>query len=127
MRLFADMREGGVQPNLITFNALLAACAAEAQWQAALQVFRYMSAGAGVTPDEVTYSCVIEALAKSGKWRTAVGLYREAAASTPPQGIFANFPRSFDERGLSVGKMTMISPCHGTSAFSPLTSPLAVS
>jgi pentatricopeptide repeat domain-containing protein 1 len=65
-----------VQPNVITYSALISACAKGAQWQRAMAVFEEMKA-AGVQPNDITYSALISACDKGAQWQRAMEVFEE--------------------------------------------------
>ena len=61
--LFAEMRHEGVQPDLVTYNTLLRACARRGLGDEAEMLFTTMNEGS-VLPDVSTYSCLVETFGK---------------------------------------------------------------
>eukprot|EP00439_Symbiodinium_sp_Y106_P060495 s1197_g8.t4 len=57
---FEDMKESGTQPDLISFNATMAACQVGQQWHRAMALFRELD-GRSLQPDEATFNAVLEA------------------------------------------------------------------
>eukprot|EP00241_Pyramimonas_parkeae_P014646 CAMPEP_0114300888 /NCGR_PEP_ID=MMETSP0059-20121206/13803_1 /TAXON_ID=36894 /ORGANISM="Pyramimonas parkeae, Strain CCMP726" /LENGTH=1137 /DNA_ID=CAMNT_0001423569 /DNA_START=192 /DNA_END=3605 /DNA_ORIENTATION=+ len=59
--VFAQMKEFRVQPDTVTYTALLATLKTSGQWRMALQVYKEMKT-AGLQPNSVTYSILAEVL-----------------------------------------------------------------
>jgi pentatricopeptide repeat domain-containing protein 1 len=66
VRVFEDMRAADVQPDTVTYNTLLTACANGGQWQEAVRVFEDMRV-AGVLPDTITYNTLITVCVNRGQ------------------------------------------------------------
>lgn len=61
------MPTAGLPPNnVITYNAVIAACAKGEQWKNARALLAEMTA-VGLTPDVITYSSAIDACSKEGQ------------------------------------------------------------
>eukprot|EP00931_Biecheleriopsis_adriatica_P106333 TRINITY_DN8079_c3_g1_i5.p3 TRINITY_DN8079_c3_g1~~TRINITY_DN8079_c3_g1_i5.p3 ORF type:complete len:122 (-),score=24.85 TRINITY_DN8079_c3_g1_i5:105-470(-) len=74
--VFEEMQQRGVQPNAITFNALINACGKGSQAEKAVEVFEEMQQR-GLTPDVITYSALISACAKGSQAEKAVEVFEE--------------------------------------------------
>jgi len=62
--LLAKMRKGGIEPDIRSYNAVLAAAASTGRWKDALSVLDQCHRAPGVTPDIYTYTAGIRALGK---------------------------------------------------------------
>ncbi len=67
----------GVQPNTVTFNALMHAVAGSGDWHKALQLFQLMQQDPRFRPDVVSYGCVIRACERAGQWAMALEIFDE--------------------------------------------------
>ncbi len=67
------MREAGLVPNVITYNAAISACEKGEQWQKALGILAVMPE-AGLVPNVITYNAAISACEKGQQWQQALGL-----------------------------------------------------
>ncbi|GJP75114.1 hypothetical protein CLOP_g5602 [Closterium sp. NIES-67] len=63
------------RPNVVTWTAVLTACARAGEWQQAEALFTQMQTN-GVMPNEVSWAALISAYAKGGQWEKAVGALR---------------------------------------------------
>lgn len=73
------MQSEGIQPNIITFNSLITACANGAHWARACEVYQYMIRD-GCCPDSTTYSTLLGALMKGGgAWTAAMMVFDDMA------------------------------------------------
>jgi len=72
------MRERGVEPNAISFNAAISACASGGgQWEKAVQLIDEMRQN-GLEPDVISFSAAISACEKGGgQWEKAIQLLAE--------------------------------------------------
>ena len=77
------MQREGVQPNTMTYNALLSACANDGRWEEALALLQEMKDG-GCQPDMVSFNAAHEACQNAGRWEAAgaVAAGRDAACDT---------------------------------------------
>jgi pentatricopeptide repeat protein len=64
--VFDLMIKDGIQPNEVTYNAIIDAYAKNRQIEKASEVFDSMKKD-GIQPDEVTFRTIIDCFAKSGK------------------------------------------------------------
>merc|ERR1712183_591563 len=74
------MQEEGVTPDIITYNALISACAKRNQLEKAMEVFDALREHEGVVPDIITYNALISACAMASQPEKALevfGLMRE--------------------------------------------------
>jgi len=74
------MQAGGLQPNHITYTAVLSACARDRQHLLARDVFDRMTA-AGVVPDEQAYATLMRAYARAGHAPGATAVVEEMRAA----------------------------------------------
>lgn len=63
--LFYKMQRDGMEPNIVTYNAMISGCARNNEPDLAMDVFREMQAS-GFQPDKFTYASLIDSRAKSG-------------------------------------------------------------
>ncbi|CAN0887671.1 Pentatricopeptide repeat-containing protein At2g34400 [Linum grandiflorum] len=66
MRLFLDMRDLGIDPNEITFVAVLSACVHGGLVDEGRQLFEMMKPSFGVVPTIEHFSCMVDLLARAG-------------------------------------------------------------
>lgn len=71
------MREHGVTPDVITYNALITACAAGGQHLKALDLLQEMQDLDGIAPDVISYNAAITACAHGGQWQQALQLFEQ--------------------------------------------------
>ena len=74
LAVFDDMHQAKLQPDLITYNALIRAC--KRDWTRAMAFFEDLKAE-GLEPDVVTYNTLIGACRKEGRWSDALQLYSD--------------------------------------------------
>ena len=67
----------GLQPNVVTFSALINTCARVGEADKALEYYREMLEKWSVNPNVTAFNVVIHACAKGRKGREAVGVYEE--------------------------------------------------
>ncbi|MBW8831171.1 MAG: hypothetical protein JF606_17460 [Burkholderiales bacterium] len=70
----AMVEQAGVDPDVITYNALISACEKAGKVERALEIFEGMRA-AGIIPNVITYSALISACEKAGKVKTALKFF----------------------------------------------------
>ena len=75
MEAFHHMKQKGVVPNVITYNALISACEKGKQPEQAMEVFKAMQQQ-GVVPDVITYSALISACEKSKQPEQAMEVFK---------------------------------------------------
>ena len=66
----------GVEPNTITYSALISACEKGRKWERALELLKEMECK-GIVADTITYSALISACEKGGKWERALELQKQ--------------------------------------------------
>ena len=73
---------GGVAPDVVSFNTVIAACERRAEWRVALRLLRAMRTEryGGLRPDRISYNAAISACAKGAQPGRALALLREMAA-----------------------------------------------
>ncbi|KAK3205080.1 hypothetical protein Dsin_019126 [Dipteronia sinensis] len=76
MELFERMQEEGMQPNEVTFIAVLSACSHGDLVEKGLKIFRSMKETYGVEISKEHYACVVDMLCRSGKMVEAYELVR---------------------------------------------------
>lgn len=74
--LLARMRQVGVRPDLLSYNATLSACAKGRKWREAVALLRRMPGG-GVPPDRVSYELAVKVCGNCGQGELATTLLRE--------------------------------------------------
>jgi len=74
IELFEKMETEGIQPDSITFVALLNACSHSGLVDEALNYFRSMKDKYQVLPDVTHYNCIVDTLARSGHLEEAENL-----------------------------------------------------
>lgn len=89
--ILRDMARGGVEPGVVTWNAVVAGFAKSGAASAAFEWFRKMECEDGVEPNGVTYGTLVEALAKDSKPRMAYEIYVRAHKEGLEPG-----PRAYD-------------------------------
>ncbi|EPS61477.1 hypothetical protein M569_13318 [Genlisea aurea] len=76
-KLFLRMIDSGVEPDEITFVALLVACSRSGMVDRGLEHFQRMKSEHSVAPNLKHYACVVDLLGRSGKLDDAHGVIRE--------------------------------------------------
>ena len=71
LQLFDDMQQREVEPDVITFNALISACEKEHQAEKALQLFDEMQQR-GLEPDVITHTALCSACGNGQEWSGAL-------------------------------------------------------
>ncbi|XP_010252470.1 PREDICTED: putative pentatricopeptide repeat-containing protein At1g10330 [Nelumbo nucifera] len=74
--MFEEMRVEGLQPNEVTFVAVLAACARSKLVEMGLKLFRSMLHDFGVNPKMEHYGCVVDLLGRAGLLEEAAEIIR---------------------------------------------------
>jgi pentatricopeptide repeat protein len=93
------MTEQGVEPDTITYSALISACEKSGQWQKAVEIFGWMSMRR-IEPNVYTYSALISACEKGGQWELAIEVFDEMRqAAVPPNVTTYNALISACEKG----------------------------
>lgn len=69
--LFETMKKEGLQPNEVTFVAVLIACARGKYIEFGLELFRSMSLDFGIVPTMEHYGCVVDLLGRAGLLKEA--------------------------------------------------------
>ena len=73
LALMSEMRERGVEPNMITYSAAISACEKSSQWEHALELLSEMQEHE-LKPDVIAYSAAISACEKGSQWERALEL-----------------------------------------------------
>jgi pentatricopeptide repeat protein len=76
IRLFEKMKDKGVEPNWITFVAVLTACIHTGLCDFAIQCFEGMQEAYGIKPRVDHYSCMVDLLCRAGLLERSVNLIR---------------------------------------------------
>ncbi|CBI29077.3 unnamed protein product, partial [Vitis vinifera] len=116
-QLFKEMKEAGVEPNDITFVAILSACSHAGMVDEGQKLLDCMSSSYGIEPKVEHYGCVIDLLARAGFLEEAMELIGTMPMEPNPSALGAllggcrihgNF-----ELGEMVGKRLInLQPCH---------------
>ncbi|EFN56272.1 hypothetical protein CHLNCDRAFT_51958 [Chlorella variabilis] len=85
MRLFQEMQEEGLTPNIVVVNALLSVCATVGDADAASRVYRHATGALGMPADEITMHCMMEVIGRAGRWAEGLAFF---AASYREQGSY---------------------------------------
>ena len=72
-----DMDSSGIEPTVVTFNAIISGCARKNHGGAALEWYHRMKVR-NIAPNDVTYEMLIQALTREGKPRIACEVYLKA-------------------------------------------------
>uniref|UniRef100_A0A1D1Z739 Pentatricopeptide repeat-containing protein At3g46610 n=1 Tax=Anthurium amnicola TaxID=1678845 RepID=A0A1D1Z739_9ARAE len=75
--IICDMISSGIEPTVVTYNAIISGCARNNLGSAALEWFHRMKIR-NIVPNEITYEMLIEALARDAKPRLAYEMYLRA-------------------------------------------------
>mmetsp|Transcript_2332 Transcript_2332/g.4718 ORF Transcript_2332/g.4718 Transcript_2332/m.4718 type:complete len:409 (-) Transcript_2332:113-1339(-) len=79
--LFQRMqRVEGVEPTVVTFNAVMSATVKSGRWQEAAPLLEEMAAR-GIVPNTVTYNIIIAACERGGQWEKAVQVFERMKES----------------------------------------------
>ena len=110
-------QKGSVVPDLVSFNAAIAACGQAGAWTEACHVLCVDMPRAAVIPDVVTFNAAMHACCKAGEWQQALSLLEElqATAAGPER------PMVSSAASVEVGSRTSRSPNqrgHGSSGTS---------
>ena len=76
IELFQQMQQSGIQPDSITFIALLNACSHAGLVDEALHYFNTMKDQYQITPDVTHYNCVVDTLGRAGRLEEAENLIK---------------------------------------------------
>jgi len=80
VRLVCKMKHGGIQPDIVTYNTLLGACANRGLGDEAAMVFSTTNEG-GVMPDITTYSYLVQTFGKLNRLDKTSELLKEMAST----------------------------------------------
>ncbi|WOK98085.1 hypothetical protein Cni_G06795 [Canna indica] len=84
IQLFNEMRNDGVDPNGITFVAVLSACNHAGLLELGIQYFESMKKDYHVEPESDHYSCMVDILCRAGSLGKAVDLIRSMPLKPHP-------------------------------------------
>mmetsp|Transcript_159125 Transcript_159125/g.510352 ORF Transcript_159125/g.510352 Transcript_159125/m.510352 type:complete len:183 (+) Transcript_159125:152-700(+) len=96
--VLSQLRHQGPDPNTITCNATLGACATGVQWQAALRVLRCMlqqqeqhcctvASADAVRPDSISFNTTLVACARGYAWAHALDVLRQMLREGPGSAV----------------------------------------
>ncbi|CAN6570058.1 unnamed protein product [Malus baccata var. baccata] len=74
MKLFAQMVESGIQPDGVTFIALLSGCSHAGLTDEGQSLFSKMKEGYGVSPTFEHYACLVDLLGRAGRIKEALDI-----------------------------------------------------
>merc|ERR1712118_57970 len=80
LSLLDEMRERGVSPDVISFNAAISACEKGGQWERALSLLDEMRES-GVSPNVISFNAAILSCAKASQPGVAMQLFDQLEAS----------------------------------------------
>ncbi|KAL3840276.1 hypothetical protein ACJIZ3_024867 [Penstemon smallii] len=75
-RLFASMREKGIEPDVITWNILISSCTQSRQCDIAIKLMNEMKSS-GINPDVFTWTSMILGFAQNNRRLDALNLFKE--------------------------------------------------
>lgn len=78
IEVLETMATAGVQPNVLTYTAVMGSCIAGEEYKEALEVFDQLK-GAGITPDLGAYTMAMNAYEKDGDTAGAEAIAAEIA------------------------------------------------
>ena len=81
------MQQQDVETNLVTYNAVISACAASKTPEQALEVVKAVQQN-GVEPNLITYNAVLSAAEASGKQPLPQKAPPQYERRSPPRGVF---------------------------------------
>ena len=88
-QLFETMWSQWLTPHVITYSALISACANGERAEQASQLFETMQSH-WLTPDVITYSSLISAGEKGGLWDRALQLFQTMQAQGPTPNFISH-------------------------------------
>uniref|UniRef100_A0A7I4DQ64 PROP1-like PPR domain-containing protein n=1 Tax=Physcomitrium patens TaxID=3218 RepID=A0A7I4DQ64_PHYPA len=80
LSLFKEMCLQGIQPDVVSYDILLAACAPKQHVKEAQRIFDTMKKRRGIKPTVVTYTSLITVYANAGDFRSAMQVFGEMVA-----------------------------------------------
>ena len=86
--VFGEMGAAGIEPDVISCNAVITASGRAADWEKALLVLQLMP-NQGVEPNVISYNAAMSACEKAGRWEEAVGLLREMEESVVEPDVYS--------------------------------------
>ncbi|KAL0372871.1 UNVERIFIED_CONTAM: Pentatricopeptide repeat-containing protein [Sesamum calycinum] len=87
LNLFSQMVSGGVQPNEVTFTAVLSACSHGGLVNEGQQLFSWMGSVYGIQPTVDHYGCMVDLLGRAGRLQEAAKLIEDMPIE-PSAGIW---------------------------------------
>ncbi|KAJ9691595.1 hypothetical protein PVL29_013706 [Vitis rotundifolia] len=116
-QLFKEMKEAGVEPNDVTFVAMLSACSHAGMVDEGQKLLDCMSSSYGIEPKVEHYGCVIDLLARAGLLEEAMELIGTMPMEPNPSALGALLGgcriHGNYELGEMVGKRLInLQPCH---------------
>ncbi|KAK9040790.1 hypothetical protein V6N11_015930 [Hibiscus sabdariffa] len=88
IKVFNSMKNYKLKPNLVTYNAVIDACAkGGAEFKRVVEIFDEMLRS-GVHPDRITFNSLLAVCGKGGLWETARNLFSEMVNRGIDQDIF---------------------------------------
>ena len=90
LQLFEEMRNNGIVPNVISYNATISACEKGGEWKKALQLFQEMRNN-GIQSDVISYKTIIGVCFNSCKYKEALELLQEGQSN-------GHFPKFSQQR-----------------------------
>eukprot|EP00931_Biecheleriopsis_adriatica_P095279 TRINITY_DN6891_c0_g1_i10.p1 TRINITY_DN6891_c0_g1~~TRINITY_DN6891_c0_g1_i10.p1 ORF type:complete len:126 (-),score=29.61 TRINITY_DN6891_c0_g1_i10:130-462(-) len=92
------MKQSGLQPDVITFNALISACEQGNHSEKALEIFAEMRQR-GLQPNVITYDSLVRAGQKANTRELAMNVFAEMQQETPgSEHQEAEAPPEFDRQ-----------------------------
>ncbi|CAK8538994.1 unnamed protein product [Lathyrus sativus] len=82
--LFKELIREGMQPDRLTFTAVLLACNYGSLVDEGIRIFSLMEMEFGVKPEEEHYSYVVEILCRAGKVKEAIDIVEKMSCGTTP-------------------------------------------
>jgi pentatricopeptide repeat protein len=76
LKLLSEIRQRGLEPNVITYSAAISACEKGSQWERALELLSEMYAH-GIEPSVVSFNAAMSACEKGGQWQHTIRLLSE--------------------------------------------------
>ena len=90
LKLLEEMTTEGVMRTARTYNALIASCKRDGQWQQAIRIMEAMVAD-GIDPDTFTFSSAISVCVESKQWPLALELLQVMLLRIPRNLLSVHF------------------------------------
>ncbi|KDP28278.1 hypothetical protein JCGZ_14049 [Jatropha curcas] len=88
IKVFDSMKDYGLKPNLVTYNAVIDACGkGGVEFNKVVEIFDEMLKN-GVQPDRITFNSLLAVCSRGGLWEAARGLFSEMVNRGIAQDIF---------------------------------------